>query len=215
MRQSCSPSPHGFPAAQDALARENNKLYAMESFPARHIWRWAVHLSLAMIRKIADKLVYWGLLLLTPVIGLKLSEFRNLQIYKLFYVIGIAWSMFGVVTLSYLAATSDEFKKKALKISSYIFRWVFMILPFGMLVGAMLGLFLGHPSVGSTIKVGGYLGFAGLASLFFFEDFVEEPKFRFAATLEKRIGFMGGYFVMAGLLFQFFAAVFDLVGFNG
>jgi hypothetical protein len=34
------------PSAQDALARENNKLYPMESFPARHIWQWAVHLSL-------------------------------------------------------------------------------------------------------------------------------------------------------------------------
>jgi hypothetical protein len=30
------------------LTRENNKLYPMESFPARHIWRWAVHLSLGI-----------------------------------------------------------------------------------------------------------------------------------------------------------------------
>jgi hypothetical protein len=31
------------------LARENNKLYEMDQLQARHIWRWAVHLSLGIV----------------------------------------------------------------------------------------------------------------------------------------------------------------------
>jgi hypothetical protein len=159
--------------------------------------------------------MYWGLLLLSPALGLSLSEIENLKLYKFLYVIGIAWSILGVITLSYLGAASERFKKVALRISAYVFNWLFMIVPFGLLLGAFAGGVFGNPSSEETLKLGGYLGFAGMASMFFFEDFVEYPKFRFAHTTNQRIGFMGGYFVMVGLVFQFVASVFDLVGFNG
>ena len=48
----------------------------------------------------------------------------------------------------------------------------------------------------------------------FFIDYVD-PKTKGDVPIQKRVGFMGGYFLFTGLLAQLAGAIFDLIDFNG
>ncbi len=50
----------------------------------------------------------------------------------------------------------------------------------------------------------------GMASAFLLEDTVMLPKFKRLISAETRLRFMGGYFIIAGLLIQLYAAFYDL-----
>jgi hypothetical protein len=159
--------------------------------------------------------MWLGLALFTPAIGLRLSELEQFQIYKLFNLIGVVWAFFGVCTLSYLIGTSARFQKVVVRVSSYVLKWLLFMVPWGILVGGFIGWYFSNPSWAPTVKSGVYLMFPAMISVFLVEDFAEAPKFKFAETEKFKVAFFGGYFVLAGLLLQFTAALFDLIGFNG
>jgi hypothetical protein len=121
----------------------------------------------------------------------------------------------GVITLSYLTLTSEKFQKSALDISVQLFEILIVTLPFGSALGGLIALFNGFPSSKTAIIIGIYLMPLGVLSRFFVETFVSQPRFKFASTTSKRIVFIGGYFVIIGLIAQLAGATLDLVNFNG
>ena len=150
------------------------------------------------------------LFLSAPGLGLLLSDFGDLKIYKLFNLIGIAWSVFGVMTLSYLAAASENFKVAALRVSSYIFGILGAFLPIGIAMGGIFAMIMQYPSAKVAATTGLYLMLPGFVSLVFFREFVAGR-----TPVNRRIALMGGYFVIIGLLAQGTGAIFDLIDFNG
>ena len=150
------------------------------------------------------------LFLSAPGLGLLLSDFGDLRLYKLFNLIGIIWSVFGVITLSYLAAASENFKVAALRVSYYVFGILVAALPTGIAVGGVLAMIMHYPSAKVAATTGLYLILPGIVSLSFFREFVAGR-----TPVSRRIALMGGYFVIIGLLAQGTGAIFDLIDFNG
>lgn len=155
-------------------------------------------------------IAYWVLFLSTPGLGLLLADFDNLKIYKLLNLIGIVWSILGVITLSYLAAASEDFKVSALRVSSYVFGILVVSLPIGIAMGGVFAMIFQYPSAKVAATIGLYLMFPGFVSFAFFRELVAVR-----TPTSRRILLMGGYFVIAGLLAQGAGAFFDLVDFNG
>lgn len=144
-----------------------------------------------------------------------LSELEQYRIYKFFNVLSAIWEFFGLCVISYLAGSSEKVINTIVRVSSYILKWLLFMVPWGIVVGGLLGKYFSYPSWEPVSKTGLYLMFPAIVSVLLIEDFAETPKFKFAKSEKYRIAFLGGYFVLAGLLLQMTSAVFDLVGFNG
>ena len=155
------------------------------------------------------------LLIFTPVIGLFLSELEQYRIHQFFNVLSAIWAFFGFCVLSYLVGTSDKVINTIVRISSYILKWLLFMVPWGIIAGGLMGRYFSNPSWEPATKTGLYLLLPAIVSVFFIEDFSEAPKFKFAKSEKFRVAFLGGYFILAGLLLQITSAIFDLVGFNG
>lgn len=172
--------------------------------------------SLASVERGVISVAGWGFLLGTPAIGLLLADVPDLRIYKVLNLIGIVWSILGVITLSYLSSASEAFQISSLRVSTYIFSALVWFVPMGISIGGLAALILtGFPSAKASIVTGLYLMFPGGISFIFIQDFVSQPRLKFVSTTKKRITFLGGYFIFAGLVAQLVGAAFDLVNFNG
>jgi hypothetical protein len=154
-----------------------------------------------------------GLLLTGVAIGLSLASLPEFRIYKLFNVIGVVWSIFGVATLSYLTAASESLQLALLRGTSFLFTCLLIQVPLGLMLAAVIGVFQQLPSARATLAAGSYLLIPGFISMLIFEHFVD-PRPRWAHTTRVRIAVLGGYFVLAGLAAQLTAALFDLFDFN-
>jgi len=162
----------------------------------------------------ARSTAYWVLFAACPAYGLFLADIPDLKIYKVLNVIGVIWNILGLVTLSYLTATSEKFQLSSLRISSFLFAILLIQLPIGLMLGAMMAIFMHYPSAKAVFTIGSYLFWPGAISMFLFVDFIN-PRPRWPATTQKKISLMGAYFLFAGLLVQLFSAAFDLIDFNG
>lgn len=157
---------------------------------------------------------YWVLFLSCPAYGLLLASLPDLRIYKVLNLIGVVWSILGVVTASYLILASEKVQTSALRISSYLFAILLVQVPFGLAFGGVFALILKYPSAKAAFTIGGYLMWPGVASFFLFANFLN-PVPKHSISLQKQVVLMGGYFLLSGMLAQFVGAVFDLIDFNG
>jgi hypothetical protein len=165
--------------------------------------------------RIASNLLYYGLLLCSPAIGLILADIPSLRLFKLFNFIGVTWSIFGVMMLSYFVNTSEVFQLVVIRLSSLLFMWVLFMVPMGLCTGGIFGLVLHYPSAKIAATAGLYLLVPGALSAVMFSDIVRSPTFKFAKTPPQRIGAMGAYFIIVGLFSQWIGSLFELMDFNG
>lgn len=167
------------------------------------------------VRESADWIMWLGLLLFLPVLGLKLSDIPDFKIYQLYNLIGIAWALLGAFYLSFLVNQSQRVKEVTMRISYYIIIWLLFMIPIALILGGVIGSILDMPSWRSVAISGSYLLMPAAISVFLIEDFSEHPKFKFARKGDFRVVFLGGYFVVTGFILQFVAGVFDLISYNG
>lgn len=85
------------------------------------------------ISKHGRSIAYWVLFASCPAIGLLLSDLPDLKVYKVLNVIGVAWNVLGLVTLSYLTAATEKFQLSALRISSFLFGILLVQVPLGLM----------------------------------------------------------------------------------
>ena len=86
-------------------------------------------------RSWATTTAMWLLFVVGCGIGVLLSGLPDLRIYKLLNLIGVIWSIFGLVTLSYLTATTEKFQLAALRYSFFFFAILVIELPIGLMAG--------------------------------------------------------------------------------
>jgi hypothetical protein len=157
---------------------------------------------------------YWVLLAACPAYGLFLAGLPDLKVYKVLNIIGATWNILGLVTLSYLNATTEKFQVSAMKISSFLFAILLLQLPAGLMLGGIAATLLHYPSAKAAFTIGGYLFWPGAFSMFLFTGLMN-PKLGQPKVTQKQISIMGGYFLLSGLLALLCGAVFDLIDFNG
>lgn len=142
--------------------------------------------------------------------GVATSSLVSVQAFKLLNIAGLSFDLFGVLLLTYVVATSERFKE-------FVVEWggvVGVAITGFFLIGFYVGLFFGSVWLGGEDH--GLFSdlfpvlMAGMASAFFLEDTVMIPKLAFLRNNETRLKFLGGYFILAGIIIQIHAAFLDL-----
>jgi hypothetical protein len=157
---------------------------------------------------------YWVLCLACPAYGLLLADLPDLKIYKVLNLLGVVWNILGLLTISYLLSADERFQLSALRVSSFLLAVLLVQLPFGIAFGAVWALLLHYPSAKLAFLTGSYLIWPGVVSFFLFDGFVT-PKPKSPDSTRAQVSFMGGYFLLSGLLAQLCGAFLDLIDFNG
>lgn len=164
--------------------------------------------------KRAQSTAYWVLCLSCPAYGLLLAGLPDLKIYKVLNLLGVVWNILGLVTISYLLSANEKFQLSALRVSSFLLAVLVVELPFGLMFGGVWALLLHYPSAKVAFVTGSYLIWPGVFSFFLFDGFIS-PKPKCPDIPRTQVSFMGGYFLLSGLLAQLCGATFDLIDFNG
>lgn len=164
--------------------------------------------------KLASNLLNYGLLLFSPAIGLILADLSDLRLYKLFNFVGVTWSVFGMLTLTYFVTASEAFQLIVIRLSSILFVFLLFHIPFGLATGGVFGLIFHYPSAKTAATAGLYLMVPGYLSALFFTEVIRYPTFKFASTPRQRIAAIGAYFLIVGLVSQWIGSLFNLIEFN-
>lgn len=145
--------------------------------------------------------------------GWKLSFFPDFQAFKLYAIIGIAFDIVGVVLLTYLVTTNDKLKEWISRSLALAFVKAFGYIPIAILFvsSVALGVF-DAPSAEEVIAFVLPIMFLMIIPIFSFEDVVIYKRFTKFKSVDARIKFLGGFFLIAGLLLQLFAAIKDFAG---
>lgn len=159
-------------------------------------------------------LVVLALMVVSVACGLMFASISNLRIYKVLNIVGVLWSIFGLLTLSYLIQTSTKFQASILKIASYLFGISMGLFPTGLLLGTVAALSIDYPSWMATMKLASLLTIPGGISMVFFRT-MSTSRGENALPPKLQCEQLGGYFLLAGLVAQLAGAAFDLVDYNG
>jgi hypothetical protein len=164
--------------------------------------------------KHAHSAAYWVLCLACPAYGLLLADLPELKIYKVLNLIGVVWNILGLLTISFLLSADERFQVSVLRVSSFLLAILLVQLPLGIGFGAVWALLLHYPSAKVAFLTGTYLIWPGVVSFFLFDGFVT-PRPKRPGSTRAQVSFMGGYFLLSGLLAQLCGAYLDLIDFNG
>ncbi|WP_019557219.1 hypothetical protein [Thiomicrorhabdus arctica] len=146
-------------------------------------------------------------------IGIKLSQFGNFEVSKLFNIIGLTFDIFGVVILSYVVISNEKIKEIVSGWGAATTISIVGFMPIGLFLGALIGIkFLGHEEVNNLFSYYLPITVYALLSAFFIEDTILMPKFSVFKSQDTRIKVLGGFFLLSGLCIQLYAAVLDLLG---
>jgi hypothetical protein len=142
--------------------------------------------------------------------GAETSLLASVQAFKLLNITGLGFDLLGVLLLTYVITTSERVRR-------FVADWggvVGVALTGFFFLGYYIGIAAGSAWLGGKDHgLFAYFGpvlIGGMASLFFLEDTVMIPKLKLLQSDERRIKFLGGYFLLAGLCIQIFAAFLDL-----
>ena len=140
----------------------------------------------------------------------RLAQLPHLAAFKLLNVAGILYDLLGVLILTYVVVSSNAFR-------SFIAGWG-SVLALGLTSWTVLGLFggalvlsiFGSTNLAELWALATPMLVFALASGIFIEDFALVPIFPKFKSVDARVAALGGYFLVAGLLLQFYAAILDL-----
>ena len=143
-------------------------------------------------------------------IGVETTFLSNVQPFKLLNIIGLSFDLFGVLLLTYIVTSNQRVKQAianwggvlGVALTGFFFLGFFV----GLLIGSLL---LGGKDHGLFAYMGPVL-IAALISAYFIEDTVMIPKLKYLQSDDRRLKFLGGYFILVGLIIQIYAALLDL-----
>lgn len=153
------------------------------------------------------------LLFLGVYIGIKLAQFGNFEIFKLFNIIGITFDIFGVIILSYIVIANSKIKEIVSGWGAATAIGILGFMPIGLFLGALIGSeFLGYQKVDKLFSYFLPISVYTLLSVFFIEDAILTSKFNVFKSQDTRVKALGGFFLLSGLCIQLYASVLDSVG---
>jgi hypothetical protein len=160
--------------------------------------------------RLLQVLIYASIVSLGIWSGIATSVLASVQAFKLLNIIGLTFDLLGVLLLTFVITTPPRIK-------AFVVSWGGVI-AVGLTGFSLIGFYIGL-AVGSSLLGGKdhglFLHFApvtllGIFSASFLEDTVMIPKFKVLRDNEVRLKFLGGYFLLAGLVIQIYAAFYDL-----
>lgn len=168
-----------------------------------------MHIKFKYIQTFQD----FSLFFLGIYIGIKLSQFGNFEVSKLFNIIGLTFDIFGVIILSYVIISNEKIKGIVSGWGAATTISIIGFMPIGLFLGALIGIeFLGHQAVNNLFSYYLPITIYALLSAFFIEDTILMPKFSIFKSQDARIKVLGGFFLLSGLCIQLYAAILDLIG---
>ena len=140
-----------------------------------------------------------------------LGSLPKFELFKLINVTGLVFDIFGVLILSDLVfEKSDRFAH----LFDYLFGFsisALMVIPLGSFFGQIISLFTKLPSIkAATTFAGGVMLYVGMP-LYATDSLGDALKLNFYKSIKFRTKFLGWYFLISGFIFQFVAAIMDLV----
>ena len=135
----------------------------------------------------------------------------KLEIYKLLNITGLLFNIFGVLILSdFIFEKSERFSG----LFDYIFAFsmlALILIPMGIFLGLTIGAFFNLPSSKSlSAFAGGIMLYVGVP-LYATDILGDSLKLNFYRSIKFRTKFLGWYFIISGFIFQFIAALKDLI----
>lgn len=160
--------------------------------------------------RVIQWLIDIALLCLGVAIGIAISRLSMAPTFKLLNILGLSFDLLGVLLITLVVALPERPR-------TFIIEWggvVSVSLTAFFMVGTLVGVMLGEKFFsGKSHDFPQHLfavAFFGQLSAYFLEDTVMIPKFRSLQAPDRRLKVMGGYYVLAGLLIQLYAAFYDL-----
>lgn len=147
------------------------------------------------------------LLALGAWLGYVLAGYDKLVPYKLLNIIGIMYSLFGIVVLAEFVTKSEPLKAFMVHWVAGLLLWAHSVVPLGVLMGTGIGHAL--PSAALTAKFFVSFFAYSMVVLAVLESAVFNPKFKQFQVLATRTQAFGLILLISGVVAQLVAALQD------
>ena len=151
-------------------------------------------------------------------IAYRLGSIQQLEIFKILNIVGIIYSLIGVLVLSEFVAQNERWRRFVVDKLSGVMIWAHGIIPFGAATTSLVLFVVAKSEFPSSGVVGtSFMAFAlyALIPTFIVEDLVFVPKSaRFKDTV-LRTRIFGLFLVASGLTVQLIAAIQEVLGRGG
>lgn len=142
--------------------------------------------------------------------GWALSHLDHFLGYKLYAIVGIAFDIVGVLFLTYLVLAGARIKEWIAQTFALLSVKAFIYLPWGLLFGAFVALaYNDAPSAMDVASFAFPIMFLTIIPIFTFEDVVLYRRYKRFDSPDSKVKFLGGFFLLTGLVVQFIGAVKD------
>lgn len=143
--------------------------------------------------------------------GYKLSLIPNLNTSKVLNIIGLLYSLVGVLVLSEMLSSSIGWKKISVEILAPAILYLHSVIPFGAFVGAsLLGSMKNCPSAKAVSRFSmGFLAYS-ILPLMLVDETIVYPRSWPHKDISTRFRLFGLYLVLTGIGLQIIAAIADL-----
>jgi hypothetical protein len=143
-------------------------------------------------------------------VGWELSFSPEIQLFKLYAIVGIAFDIVGVLLLTYLVSANERFKEWVSETLALFFVKSFIYLPWALMTASIVALaFFDAPSSTDLLLFLFPIMFFTIFPVFAFEDVVIYKQFKTFRSADSRVKFLGGFFLLSGLLLQLVGAIKD------
>jgi hypothetical protein len=142
----------------------------------------------------------------------KLTAIHGLQIFKVLNIVGLAFDFAGIVFLSHFVLRSQRLRDLSIgPIAEYTSLFL-GTLPLGMFVFVLFGPTGPSRDVVESIVYGRFVFILAIliAAPFLFARVVTKGDQLLVQSPVDRLNYLGAYFLVCGIIFQFIAAVQDL-----
>jgi hypothetical protein len=147
------------------------------------------------------------------VVGYELSTLQRLDTSKLINVVGLLYSLLGVIVLSELAAVSERWKRIAVRWVAPTVLWLHTALPLGIFVGGIAASFFLRSTLGAKVsKFAITFFFYSLLPLSVLNETVVFPQLVALRELDSRWRWFAFFLLLSGVSLQLISA---LMGFGG
>jgi len=148
-----------------------------------------------------------GVLVFGIVVGYELSKFPSIETHKLINVVGLLYTLLGVIVLSELVAVSPSWKRIAVRWIAPAVLWVHTAVPLGVFFGG----FVARSASGARVSTFGITFFAySLIPLSVLNETVVFPQFAALRELESRWRWFALLLLLTGVVLQLIAALLAL-----
>jgi hypothetical protein len=142
--------------------------------------------------------------------GVETTRAHGASPAKLINLVGLFFDLFAVLLLTYILASSERTKKIAARFVGTFAIAIVTEFPILYFVGIIIGTTLLSGADHGIFSIVGVICFCGWLSRTFIESFVRQSYALLPDASDFIIKFLGGYFLVAGLLVQIYAGFLDV-----